>query len=85
MWPDVVIVIENKEKVLQELDFMGINEKFIYGDYDSIARYIRKKVFLIRIMDVANCWPSYSVLVIDNCSKRTLMIHDCTNSIYKNV
>ncbi|WP_313755965.1 FRG domain-containing protein [Tissierella sp.] len=43
VWPDVVIVIENKENVLHELDFMGINEKFIYGDYDSIARYIRKK------------------------------------------
>lgn len=43
VWPDVVIVIENKEKVLRELDFIGINEKFIYGDYDSIARYIKKK------------------------------------------
>lgn len=43
VWPDVVIVIENKEKMLHELDFIGINEKFIYGDYDSIARYIKKK------------------------------------------
>ncbi|TWH59619.1 FRG domain-containing protein [Desulfitobacterium sp. LBE] len=43
VWPDVIIVIENKEKVLHELDFMGINEKLIYGDYDSIARYIKKK------------------------------------------
>jgi hypothetical protein len=38
-----VIVIENKEKILHELDFMDINEKFIYGDYDSTARYIKKK------------------------------------------
>lgn len=43
VWPDVIIVVGNKEKILKELDFMGINEKFIYGDYDSIARYIRKK------------------------------------------
>ncbi|MDT3698372.1 MAG: FRG domain-containing protein [Thermincola sp.] len=43
VWPDIIIVIENKEKILHELDFMGINEKFIYGDYDSIARYIKKK------------------------------------------
>lgn len=43
VWPDVVIVIENKEKILHELDFMDINEKFIYGDNDSIARYIKKK------------------------------------------
>nr|WP_312577725.1 FRG domain-containing protein [Sedimentibacter sp.] len=43
VWPDVAIVIENKDKILRELDFMGINEKFIYGDYDSTARYIKKK------------------------------------------
>ncbi len=43
VWPDIVIVVENKEKILKELDFMGINEKFIYGDYDSVAKYIRKK------------------------------------------
>lgn len=43
IWPDLVVVIENKEKILRELDFIGINEKFIYGDHDSVARYIRKK------------------------------------------
>lgn len=43
VWPDKIIVVENKEKVLRELDFMGINEKFIYGDYDNIARYIKSK------------------------------------------
>lgn len=43
VWPDNIIVVENKEKVLRELDFMGINEKFIYGDYDNIARYIKSK------------------------------------------
>lgn len=40
---DKIIVIKNKAKILEELDFMGINEKFIYGDYDHIASYIRNK------------------------------------------
>ncbi|MFK4417134.1 hypothetical protein ABH961_005723 [Bacillus sp. RC251] len=43
IWPNKIIVINNKEKILKELDFMGINEKFIYGGYDHIASYIRNK------------------------------------------
>lgn len=43
VWPDVVFVIENKDKILRELDFIGINDNFIYGDYDNIAGYIKKK------------------------------------------
>lgn len=43
VWPDVIIVIENKDVILEELDLIDINEKFIYGDYDSIARYVRRK------------------------------------------
>ncbi|WP_315167253.1 FRG domain-containing protein [Metaclostridioides mangenotii] len=43
IWPDVIIVIENKEHILKELDFMGINQKFIYGDFDNIANYIKNK------------------------------------------
>lgn len=43
VWPDMIIVVENKDKILEELDLMGINEKFIYGDFDSIARYIKNK------------------------------------------
>ncbi len=27
----------------ESLDMLGINEKYIYGDYDSIARYIKRK------------------------------------------
>ncbi|MBA9086589.1 hypothetical protein FHR92_003069 [Fontibacillus solani] len=42
IWPDIIIVVENKEKILKELDFMGINQKTIYADYDNIASYIRK-------------------------------------------
>ncbi|MED3397324.1 hypothetical protein [Bacillus wiedmannii] len=40
---DKIVVINNKEKILEKLDFIGINEKFIYGDYNHIASYIRKK------------------------------------------
>ncbi|PEO48107.1 FRG domain-containing protein [Bacillus pseudomycoides] len=40
---DKIVIINNKEKILSELDFMGINEKFIYGDYDNIAKYIKRK------------------------------------------
>ncbi|MRB24051.1 FRG domain-containing protein [Bacillus thuringiensis] len=43
IWPDKIIVIKNKKNILNELDFIGINEKFIYGDYDRIADYIRNK------------------------------------------
>lgn len=43
VWPEFVIVVENKETILQELDFIGINEKFIFGDFDSIAKYIKNK------------------------------------------
>ncbi|WP_237441030.1 hypothetical protein [Bacillus thuringiensis] len=43
IWSDKIIIINNKEKILEELDFMGINEKFIYGDCDHIASYIRNK------------------------------------------
>lgn len=43
IWPDKIVVINNKEKILKELDFIGINEKFFYGDYDNIAKYIKRK------------------------------------------
>ena len=43
VWPEYIIVVENKEKILKDLDFLGINDKFIYGDYDSIARYVKRK------------------------------------------
>lgn len=43
VWPEYIVVIENKEQILHDLDFIGINEKFIYGDYDNIAKYITKK------------------------------------------
>ena len=41
--PDVRIKVKDPRKILNQLDLMGINEKFIYGDIDSIARYITNK------------------------------------------
>lgn len=43
--PDGVITVSNdhKSKILEELDIFGINEATIFGDYDSIARYVTRK------------------------------------------
>lgn len=43
IWPEKVIVINNKEKILKELDTIGINKKSVFGDFDSIAQYIINK------------------------------------------
>lgn len=41
--PDFTIKINNKEEIIKSLDTMGINLKFIYNDYDNIAKYIKRK------------------------------------------
>ena len=38
-----VFQIQNKEKILKELDQIGINQMTIWGDYDHIAAYIKNK------------------------------------------
>ncbi|MEY9980587.1 FRG domain-containing protein [Lysinibacillus sp. RC79] len=43
--PDGTIVINNQDEILEELDFIGINTKSIYGDFDNIANYINNKFF----------------------------------------
>lgn len=43
VWADTIIVIEHKDIILKELDGIGINDKFIYGDFDNIAKYIKNK------------------------------------------
>jgi len=43
IWPEKIIVVENKSKILKELDAIDINDKFIYDDYDTIAKYIKRK------------------------------------------
>ena len=41
--PDYKFIINNKKDVLKDLDLLGINLKYIYNDYDSIAKHIRSK------------------------------------------
>ena len=38
-----IIKINKPEAILRQLDYIGINLGSMYGDYDSIAKYIRKK------------------------------------------
>lgn len=38
--PDFVIEIQNPEGIKKELDAIGFNSKYIYSDFDSIAKYI---------------------------------------------
>lgn len=40
---DVVIKIEDKQKILKTLNLLNINERFVYGDFDSITKYIKSK------------------------------------------
>jgi len=43
--PDFSVKINNKKNILVTLDSLGINLKFIYNDYDNIAKYIRNKTY----------------------------------------
>ena len=43
--PDATIVIKNQNDILQELDMVGINKRYIYGDFDSTAQYVNRKHF----------------------------------------
>lgn len=43
--PDITLVINNQKRILEELDFIGINLKSIYGDFDNTASYINNKFF----------------------------------------
>lgn len=40
IWVDKVFIIKNKRDILKELDNIGINRKFVFHDFDNIARYI---------------------------------------------
>ncbi len=40
---DVVIKIQDKNKINQQLDLLGINGSTIYNDFDNIAKYIKEK------------------------------------------
>ena len=43
--PDITIEIANKKMILKELDTLGINLKTVFGDYDSIAKYIKNSFY----------------------------------------
>lgn len=43
--PNISIIIKDQKRILEELDFIGINLKTIYGDFDNIATYINQKHF----------------------------------------
>ena len=38
-----VIKVNQPEKILRQLDSIGVNSGNMYGDYDNIAKYIKKK------------------------------------------
>ena len=40
---DFILEIDNKTEILMDLDTLGINEKFIFNDYDHIASYVKQK------------------------------------------
>ena len=42
--PDYIFKINNQNDILSDLDTMGINLKFIYNDYDNIAKYIKNGI-----------------------------------------
>ena len=43
--PSFIIQVNNQKNIMDELDLVGINRKFIYGDFDSTAEYINMKLF----------------------------------------
>lgn len=45
--PDITFEIINQQKILNELDLVGINKRYVYGDFDNTARYINEKYFNI--------------------------------------
>lgn len=45
IFPDITIKVHNQKEILEELDMVGINKMFIYGDFDSTAEYINMKFF----------------------------------------
>jgi len=39
---DLQIVIRDKKRIFRALDTMGINQKNLFGDHDSIASYLKQ-------------------------------------------
>ncbi len=43
--PDITIEVKNQDKILKELDLVGINKKYVYEDFDNTAQYTNEKYF----------------------------------------
>lgn len=43
--PSMVIQVNKQKEIMKELDMVGINKKYIYGDFDNTAQYINMKFF----------------------------------------
>ncbi|MDS0527137.1 FRG domain-containing protein [Clostridium sp. SHJSY1] len=43
IYKDITVEIVNKKKILQDLNVLGYNEKFIFYDFDRIADHIKNK------------------------------------------
>ncbi len=41
--PSMVIQVNKQKEIMKELDMVGINKKYIYGDFDNTAQYINMK------------------------------------------
>ena len=42
--PDYTIKVKNREKVMNDLNILGINLKSIFGDFDNIVKDIKRKI-----------------------------------------
>jgi hypothetical protein len=40
--PSFIIEVNNQKEIMNELDFAGINRKFIFGDFDNTAQYVNE-------------------------------------------
>jgi hypothetical protein len=43
--PSMVIQVDNQKDIMKELDIVGINKKYIYGDFDNTAQYVNMRFF----------------------------------------
>ena len=43
MIPNEILIIRNKETILDELDKIGINEANLFPEMDKVADYLKKK------------------------------------------
>lgn len=52
--PSFIIQVNDQKNIMEELDLVGINRNFIYGDFDSTAQYINEKLFNEHLKKITN-------------------------------